>query len=570
MEFITDWKTGILLHSRDMGSRRLFCSLSVSLLFATLFLPGVASAPAQSTSSATPQHLFFRVTLAPQYKGPVSGRLLVFAKPGNRPTDVDVDPFHPQIVSIAAKDVAFWQPGQSVDIDTDDLAYPQGFSHLKRGEYVVQAVLDVNLLYPYEGRTPGDLVSAPSLWDPNNGTGPQIELKRTLPPLPNKWLPATMTTEQKQAVVAATGPLDFTSPLLTHFWGRTMRLRGWVVLPPGYKAHRKERWPTVYWTHGFGGTQHNVHPFAAMLYQRMAEGKMPPMIWVLLDESSPRGTQEFADSVNNGPWGKALTTELVPYLEHIYRMDARPSGRFLQGHSSGGWASLWLQVAYPKFFGGTWSTSPDPSDFHDFLGVDLYAPHANLYHQPDGTPYPLIRDHGKVLATLEQFAREEQVLGPYGGQMASFEWVFSPRGPGGRPEQMFNRATGDVDPEVVAYWQEHYDIAHRVAAEWPQIGPELRGKIHLYVGTADTFYLDGAAHRLDAVLQGLDADAHFTYLPDRTHFDLYRVGDDHFGLFDQMAAEMYAVARPKAHWTPAGQALPTVPPTPAVQPSPAH
>lgn len=156
---------------------------------------------------------------------------------------------------------------------------------------------------------------------------------------------------------------------------------------------------------------------------------------MLLDESSPTGTHEFADSVNNGPWGQALTTELIPYLESNYRMDAKANARFLQGHSSGGWATLWLQTRYPTLFGGTWSTSPDSSDFHDFTGPDLYAPHANLYRKPDGSPYPLVRDKGKVLATIEQFAKLEQTMGPYGGQLASFEWVFSPRGPDGRPLQ---------------------------------------------------------------------------------------------------------------------------------------
>ena len=212
----------------------------------------------------------------------------------------------------------------------------------------------------------------------------------------------------------------------------------------------------------------------------------------------------------------------------------------------------------PPIFGGTWSTSPDPSDFHDFTGVDLYAPHANIYRRGDGTPYPLVRDHAHVIGTFEQFAHTEQVLGDYGGQLASFEWVFSPRSANGRPLQMFNRETGDIDPAVVAYWRDHYDLAHIVTAAWNQRGRNLRGKIHVFVGTADTFYLDGAAHRFDAVLRGLNAGAHFTYIPDRTHFDLYTTKgtgangkDDRMGLFDQIGTEMYAIARPHSHWKPA-------------------
>jgi hypothetical protein len=150
---------------------------------------------------------------------------------------------------------------------------------------------------------------------------------------------------------------------------------------------------------------------------------------------------------------------------------------------------------------------------------------------------------------MEQFAKTEKVLGDYGGQLTSFDWVFSPRGKDGRPVPMFDRVTGDVDPSVVEYWRDHYDLAHIVTTKWAERGPLLRGKIHVIVGTADTFYLDGAAHKMDAVLKGLGADAHFTYLPDRTHLDLYFTNVDgkvdRGGLFDQIAAEMYAVARPK-------------------------
>jgi S-formylglutathione hydrolase FrmB len=361
---------------------------------------------------------------------------------------------------------------------------------------------------------------------------------------------------RQRAAHADTREIDFVSPALSRFWGRPIRMRGWVVTPPGYAAHPGEHYPTVYFTHGFGGRLRTLVGTAVTVHSDMATGAMPPMIWVLLDESGPAGTHEFADSVNNGPWGEALTTELIPSLERTWRMDARPSGRFLVGHSSGGWAALWLQVRYPAIFGGSWPTSPDPSDFHDFTGPDLYAPDANIYRKPDGSPWPIMRDHGKVEANMEDFARIEAVEGDVGGQMASFDWVFSPRGADGRPQPMFDRVTGAVDPDVVAYWRDHYDIAHRIAANWPALKADLDGKIHLTVGTADTFYLDGAAHRLKAVLDGLGARSDFRFLPDRTHFDLYQVGDDPRGLLKEIAWEMYAVARPRA-------------PRPAVQGQPA-
>jgi hypothetical protein len=159
-----------------------------------------------------------------------------------------------------------------------------------------------------------------------------------------------------------------------------------------------------------------------------------------------------------------------------------------------------------------------------------------------------------VIASFETFARLERVLGEYGGQMASFDWVFSPRGADGRPVPMFNRDTGAVDPAVVAYWRDHYDIAHLLQANWPQLKPDLDGKIHVAVGTADTFYLDGAAHRLKAVLDGLHAKSDFRFRPDRTHFDLYVEGKDRQGLLNQFSWEMYALARPDSKLKPAAAA----------------
>jgi S-formylglutathione hydrolase FrmB len=505
------------------------------------------------------------VTLPASAHGPLSGRLLVFARPlgSDKIADIhEVDiPFsNPRATAIAAREVSSAAPGSTIDIDADVTAYPTAFSRLTPGPYAVQAVLDVQRNYAYGGREPGDLVSPVTQLDlPAGGV---VALGEVLPEPPDPWAPAASadgaTRDAMAAARADAHAIDFVSPALSRFWGRPIHMRGWVVTPPGYADHPSDHYPTVYFTHGFGGNVRYLAGTAVYVHRTMADGSAPPMIWVLLDESSPTGTHEFADSVNNGPWGQALTTELIPWLEKDWRMDARASGRFLNGHSSGGWATLWLQTRYPAIFGGTWSTSPDPSDFHDFTGVDLYAPGANMYRRVDGSAVPIVRDHGKVVAEMADFAQVEAVEGPYGGQMSSFDWVFSPRGPGGRPEPMFDRVTGDVDPSVVAYWRDNYDIAFRVARDWPQLRPDLDGKIHLIVGTADTFYLDGAAHRLKAVLDALGARSDFRFLPDRTHFDLYQVGDDHRGLLKAIAWEMYAVARPGSK-PPAAQ---PVPPTP--------
>ncbi len=513
--------------------------------------------PGSRALAAGPAHVFFRVEAASSINGPVSGRLLVFVKQGESDKEVDITEFHPQDTWVTALEVHDLAPGAAVEVDADETAYPEPFSQLAPGDYEAQAVLDVDHTYNYSGRSPEDWMSAVvplTGWNPAGGAEPTLTLEEHPQKDPKRSADLAQARAQVAPGVAQLEEVE--SPLLSRFWGRSMKIRAWVILPPAYDPnapsllgpHAPQTYPTAYWTHGFGGGIDGALIMGMRIRQRMEEGKMPPMIWVMLDESLPEGTHEFADSVNDGPWGAALTTEFIPYLESRYRMDARPSSRLLNGHSSGGWATLQLQVNYPQIFGGTWSTSPDPSDFHDFTGPDLYDPQANLYRRPDGTPRPIFRDHDKVIATMEQLARLETVLGPYGGQLASFDWVFSPKGKDGAPEPMFDRQTGAVDPQVAAYWREHYDLAHICQANWAQRGPALKGKIHVIVGTADTFYLDGPAHKFDAVLAGLNADAHFTYLPGRTHFDLYKVGDDRYGLFDRIGAEMYAVARPGVEW----------------------
>ncbi len=513
-------------------------------------------------AAALPAHRFFHVTLGEASSQPTSGRLLLFAteaeaakaeafkaSDGKDGTvrEVDASPFAPTSTSIAAMDVPHWTPGQAVDIDADQVAFPAGYSQLPEGDYYVQAVLDVNHDYNYGGRGAGDLVSEVVKVHLPSASIPSLSLTKALPARDPWQVPDSAPAERKQLVATArqhAHDIDFTSPALSAFWGRTMVMKGRVLTPPGYDPKGAKRYPTVYYTQGYGGNNDRVIGPLTYVWEAMAKGEMPPMIWVFLDESSPTGTHEFADSVNNGPWGQALTTELIPALEKQYRMDGKASGRFLNGHSSGGWATLWLQTRYPGVFGGTWSTSPDPSDFHDFTGIDLYAPHANVYRRADGSAYPLVRNEGKVIGTFQQFAQMERVIGPYGGQLASFEWVFSPRGKDGRPLPMFDRDTGDVGPAVVAYWRDHYDIAYRMQQQWPMLKKNLDGKIHLYVGTADTFYLDGAAHRLKAVLDGLGAKAEFRFIPDRTHFDLYAIGKDRQGLLKEIAWSMYAAARP--------------------------
>ncbi len=500
-----------------------------SRTFIALLLLSLAAAGQQ----AAPRPLRFEVTISRTLgTAPVSGRLLVLLSTREPERGLLTPGFGTTTRQtwIAAREIDGVLPGQTVTIDAGELAFPAPLSTAPPGDYYAMAMLDVNHNAAYRFFTPGDLrMQAVALgsFKPHTAGRVRLTLDERVPQPKTGPLPAGMEW------------VDFTSPLLSGFDGRPIHMRAVVVLPPSYSG-TSGRFPTVYLIPGFGSTAEDLPgSFGESLLSEMSARRAPEMIYVLLDESLPTGTHEFADSVNNGPWGTALVSELIPWLESKYRMDVKPEGRLLTGHSSGGWATLWLQITHPEFFGGTWSTSPDPVDFRDFTGPDIVdaKPGSNFYLKPDGSPWMMVRVHGKDAESLRDYARQERVLGDYGGQMSSFEWVFSPRGDDGRPLPLFDRVTGAIDPAVAHAW-EKYDISRLLRDHWATLGPQLKGKIHIYVGTADSFHLESSVGLLDRQLKELGADAEFTYLPGRTHFDLYD-GE----LSNQIAQQMYSVAR---------------------------
>jgi enterochelin esterase-like enzyme len=491
----------------------------------------------------------FQVKLAPSIAAPQSGRLIIITQPWSKVFPAGAPSDAPPMVvrgagedPIAAAEIAHLAPDQSVIMDADAKAFPMPFRKMPPGDYAVQAVLDVNHSYAYGGPGEGDIRSAAiKVHLPAPRYVPMLVLSEVL-----KAPTAPPTSAGNPEFDSHLTDVDFISPSLSAFWGRPMHIRAWVLTPPGYEKG-SQRYPTVYRAEGFGGTRPYSRVQAQRHWNLMASGATPPMIRVFLDHSTPWGTTEFADSVNNGPWGKALTEEFIPYLEKNYRMDAKPSGRFTTGHSSGGWFAIWLQVRYPKVFGGTWARAPDPVDFRSFTGVDIYAPHANAYRRPDGSVQTLVRNaRGEETTSLREYAGREDIAGDYGGQFDSFDWVFSPKGDDGRPMPLFDRETGDVDPAVAAYWREHYDISAIVERDWKTLKPDLDGKIHLIVGTMDTFHLNEAAELLKQRLDALGAKSSFTFMAGRTHGTLDRIGDNPLGLETDIAWQMWKTARSKS------------------------
>lgn len=456
------------------------------------------------------ERLRFRVTLDPALSAkPMSGRLLVFLSDREQKAERLSTGFSPGAVWVSAMEVDALEPGKPLTFDPDREAFPKPFSEAPKGKLQFMALLDPDHTYSYHGSDAGD-VTSPVVQleiDPADNAGVDLTLSQV-----SKGRPAAADTESIKLE-------EMASPRLGAFWGREIKVRGGVVLPPSYGKDETRRYATVYVIHGFGGDHTGAWRAGGRLQTQMQEGKLPEMIYVYLDASFSTGHHVFADSVNNGPWGAALTREFIPFLESKYRM---AGARFLTGHSSGGWSTLWLQVAYPDVFHGTWSTAPDPVDFRSFTGIDASALSGdNAYRNADGSKKMLVRRGTEFVTSFEDFTKQEEVTGPVGGQIASFEWVFSPRGRDGRPMRLFNRVTGETDAEVRKAW-EKYDIRLVLERNWETLGPKLRGRLHIICGELDTFRLEEAVRYLCGMLASKGREDACELVPERNHGNLYQ------------------------------------------------
>lgn len=305
------------------------------LLIAPIFALVIGAAPTPETR--------LTVTLPTDLAPDARGRLLVFAEPATTTNagaaEVDTDTSDRNGVAVAARDVAGFGPGHSVAIDLAEIAYPQDFAVTTTGDYRVQVVLDRNGDYAYSGRGPGDLVSKVVTVHMPLETAPSIALVRTVPAQPQQFDTTGLSPSGADMVAASRPHMHeefIVSPALTRFRGARQTISVWVLTPPGYNPKSRRTYPTVYTQNGFGASHRDDGQLLARISQLMETGAIPPMIWVSPSYATINGTTEFADSLNNGPWGQALTADVIPALEARYRMDAKPSGRFLTSHSSGG------------------------------------------------------------------------------------------------------------------------------------------------------------------------------------------------------------------------------------------
>ncbi|MCA9290286.1 MAG: hypothetical protein KDA25_04100 [Phycisphaerales bacterium] len=453
-----------------------------------------------ATMPAIAEPLSFAVTYDASITDSFTGRVYVMLSTSERreprfgPSWSNTEPFF-------AVDVTDWRPGTRLIVDDAALSFPAPPSTLAEKQWSIQAVMRRNPDSPRIGTGAGSAYGRPIRRTVGGTDGGVVELAV------DRVVDAASPRPRRGVEV-----VSIHSTLLTAFHDRDQSLNAAVILPDGYDPDGTTEYPALYIIPGFGGDHLQAVGLGAMA-RRLPGGDQIVMIG--LDPSCWSGHHVFADSANNGPCARALIEELIPELERRFRLRAAPSGRFLTGASSGGWSSLWLQVTAPDVFGGTWSLCPDPVDFTDFQQIDLYAPGANMYVDEHGARRPIGRQNGVPMMWYDEFSRMEVVAGP-GGQLFSFEAVFSPRDEHGQPRRLYDRTTGAVDPAVAETWKA-YDIRHRLETNWPALAPKLAGRLHVFVGSEDNFYLDGAVRSLKAVLERLGSDAVIEIQPGLDH-----------------------------------------------------
>jgi len=427
------------------------------------------------------------------HRGSFTGRVyLAFTKSPGEPRRAPSNWFRPE--QFVALDVVNWQPGETLTFAANGseppLAYPVPLADMKLAGYRAQAIARFNPHARTVGTGAGNGYSSVVV------IGEEVSNGRAAQFLIDQLVPAPQFKETRWSKL-----LQMRSGLLSDFHHRDVTTQAAVILPASYYDEPNRRYPTIFIIPGFGGT-HFRGIRGEPVKERNPDGV--EFIRVLLDPSCPLGHHVFADSANNGPVGRALVAEFIPEFDRRFRSVADPAARFLTGHSSGGWSSLWLQVTYPEHFSGTWSTAPDPVDFRDFQQINLYDGN-NMYVDSQGQRRPLARSGGRVLIWYKDFADREWVLG-YGEQLHSFEAVFSPRDAGGHPRLLWDRRTGEVDVQVAKTW-EAFDIRLILERNWTALAPKLRGKLHVFMGDTDTFHLEGATILLKQSLEQLGSDA---------------------------------------------------------------
>jgi hypothetical protein len=472
---------------------------------------------------------------------PLDGRLLLILStdPSDEPRMQINDTPKTQI--IFGVDVDGMQPGQAQIVDGSAAGYPiKSLRDVPPGEYYVQAVLNrYETFHRSDGHTvklamdrgegqhwnlaPGNLYSSPRkvTLSANSGTI-AVVLDQELPPI---------TPPQDTKYIRH---LKIQSDLLTRFWGRPIFLSANVLVPEGFDTHPGVHYPVIisedHFNSDFVGFRTeppdpNLKPDyserfhisgynriqqqeAYKFYQQWSGPGFPRVLIAEINHANPYYDDSYAvNSANLGPYGDAIETELIPAIEKQFRGIGQGWARFAYGGSTGGWESMAVQMFYPDHYNGAFIACPDPVDFRSFVTANLYKDKNAFYLQGahSDIPQPGMRDYlGRTLITMQGVNQYELALGSHGRSGEQFDiWqaVYGPVGSDGYPKQIFDKETGVIDPAVAAYWKEHYDLSAILQWNWAALGPKLEGKLNVYVGSADTYFLTDAVYYLEDFLK---------------------------------------------------------------------
>ncbi|HEY6846200.1 MAG TPA: alpha/beta hydrolase-fold protein [Terracidiphilus sp.] len=499
-------------------------------LLALLLLAPVAAA-AQSFTVTFPSELSSQ---------PLDGRLLLVLStdPSDEPRNQIDDT--PRSEIIFGLTVDGWKPGEPAKFDETARGYPiRSLKDLPAGDYFVQVVLNkYETFHRSDGKTvklhmdqgegqhwnisPGNLYSKPQkVTVKHDGRPVSVALTEVIPPIA---VPADTKYVRH---------LRIRSEVLTKFWGRPMFLSAVVLVPEGFDEHPNARFPLIifhdHFVSGFddfrttppdpdlkpdysdrfhlAGYNRIQQQEAYRFYQQWVAPDFPRVLIAKIQHANPFYDDSYAvNSANVGPYGDAIENELVPAIEKQFHGIGQGWARFVYGGSTGGWEALAVQVFYPDHYNGAFAACPDPIDFHEFTNVDLYADKNAFFLEGahKRVEQPAMRDYlGHTLITTREVNGYELALGDHGRSGEQFDiWqaVYGPVGEDGYPAQIFNKETGEIDHRVANYWREHYDLEAILERDWAKLGPELAGKIHIYVGADDTYFLNDAVYRMQDFL----------------------------------------------------------------------
>ena len=506
----------------------------------SLFFTGISCLTTEKKTSPLTFSITFTQEMSDQAQ---DGRLLLMLSNNDKaePRNQISDGLSTQLVF--GVDVEGIKPGDAMVVDATAFGYPfQRLGDVPAGDYFVQALLN-----RYESFTlkTGHTVKLP----PDKGEGQQWNskpdnfyskpVKISVDPSKNETIEIVMD----QKIPPVTEPKDtkyikhikIQSKLLTEFWGRPMFLGAHVLIPEGFDEHPEARYPLMVF-HGhfpddFGGfsetppdpdmdttdysSRFNMYGYrkfqaqeAYNFYKQWTSANFPRFLIIEIQHANPYYDDSYAvNSANLGPYGDAIMKELIPEIEKQFRGIGEGWARFTYGGSTGGWEALAAQVFYPDEFNGCFAACPDPIDFRAYCLVDIYKDKNAYVYDSDfkKVERPGHRNYlGQIDATLREMNYRELALGTKsrsGQQWDIWEAVYSPQGNDGYPKPIWNKLTGEIDKEVANYWKENFDLRYIMERDWKTLGPKLEGKIHLYCGDMDNYYLNNAVYLAEEFLK---------------------------------------------------------------------